>query len=77
MYRNLDELRKSPVLSLDGRVGSLEQVFFDDVTWTVRYLIVDLDRAPAEPRGRVQVHPALVDTVDDSTGEIVLRVSSA
>ncbi len=77
MYRNLNELRKSPVHSLDRRVGFLEQVFFDDLTWTVRYVVVHLDRGPDGTRRRVQLHPSAVDLVDDSTGEIVLGISSA
>ena len=69
MYRNLMELRRNPMFSLDGRVGSLEQVLFDDVTWAVRYLIVDLDVGLDQPGRKVQLRPAVVDSVDEATLE--------
>ena len=41
MQRALKDLRRDFIVARDGRIGSLEDVYFDDQAWTVRYLVVD------------------------------------
>jgi len=41
MLRRVTKLHGSHVLALDGEVGKVRDVYFDDVSWIVRYLIVD------------------------------------
>src|SRR5918996_6370720 len=39
--QRLNRLRGGPVLALDGEIGAIADFYFDDDTWTVRYLVVD------------------------------------
>ncbi|HXH82880.1 MAG TPA: PRC-barrel domain-containing protein [Candidatus Tectomicrobia bacterium] len=41
MLRRVDDLRGYTVGAVDGDVGSIEDVYFDDQSWTVRYVVVD------------------------------------
>jgi hypothetical protein len=40
LYR-LSKLVGSPIRALDGEIGRIKDVYFDDHRWTVRYLVVD------------------------------------
>lgn len=39
--QRLKRLLGGPVLALDGDVGTIKDFYFDDDTWTVRYVVVD------------------------------------
>jgi hypothetical protein len=39
--QRLDQLRGGPVHALDGDIGTIVDFYFDDDTWTIRYLVVD------------------------------------
>jgi hypothetical protein len=41
MLRRFTRLRGATIGATDGDIGSVEDVYFDDLTWTVRYLVVD------------------------------------
>jgi sporulation protein YlmC with PRC-barrel domain len=41
MLRTVSELQGRAIAASDGEIGSVEDVYFDDVGWTVRYLVVD------------------------------------
>lgn len=41
MLWNLEELRGYALRATDGSLGSVADVYFDDETWTVRWLVVD------------------------------------
>lgn len=41
MLRSVNHLQGFSIRALDGEIGSVEQVFFDDHTWTIRYLVVN------------------------------------
>lgn len=40
LYR-ADDLTKFEIQAADGSVGSIKDLYFDDMTWIVRYLVVD------------------------------------
>lgn len=61
MLQRLKNLRNATVLATDGEIGTINDIYFDDDTWTVRYLIVD----PGMWLGRlVLVSPVSLDTPD-------------
>jgi uncharacterized protein YrrD len=62
MIRSVRELRHVSVNATDGRIGFVEQVFFDDEQWTIRYLVVDTDREFNDRR--VLVSPMAVTAQD-------------
>lgn len=41
MLRNMQELKSYSIGATDGDVGRVVDVFFDDHSWVVRYLVVD------------------------------------
>lgn len=41
MLYDLSDLRDLAIGAADGEIGRVEDVYFDDEKWTVRYLIVD------------------------------------
>lgn len=49
MLRNLLTLKGNTIAAVDGALGSIDDIYFDDATWGVRYLVVDtgswLDRS--------------------------------
>ncbi|MGH8519644.1 MAG: PRC-barrel domain-containing protein, partial [Panacagrimonas sp.] len=41
MLHNLKDLHGDKIAARDGGIGSVEQVYFDDQDWRVRYFVVD------------------------------------
>src|SRR5438445_511484 len=41
MLRSTSHLKGTSLAATDGEIGSVQDLYFDDLTWTVRYLIVD------------------------------------
>jgi len=40
MLRSTSHLKGTSLAATDGEIGSVQDLYFDDLTWTVRYLIV-------------------------------------
>lgn len=40
-YRNMKFFEQYTILATDGEIGTVHDFFFDDITWTVRYIVVD------------------------------------
>ncbi len=41
MLRSVSNLKGTSIVAIDGEVGSVQDLYFDDSLWTVRYLVVD------------------------------------
>ena len=41
MLRNVNDLRGYAIRATDGVIGKVEDLYFDDDDWAIRYLIVD------------------------------------
>jgi uncharacterized protein YrrD len=41
MLQRLNPLRGCPVFALDGDIGAVKDFYFDDDTWTIRYVVAD------------------------------------
>jgi hypothetical protein len=41
MLTTLSQIDGSAITAVDGSIGHLKEVYFDDQTWTVRYLVID------------------------------------
>ena len=41
MMNSIEHLVGSTITATDGDIGRIKQAFFDDQTWTIRYLVVD------------------------------------
>lgn len=70
MLRGISDLGRFTIVATDGNVGSVGDVYFDDRSWTVRYLAVDAgNRLPGR---RVLVPPIAVRRSDPSTLRVAL-----
>ncbi len=41
MLRSINDLRGLTIRATDGEIGSVDQFFFDDERWSIRYLVVN------------------------------------
>ena len=71
MLRGISDLRQLTIAGADGNLGSVGDVYFDDRSWSVRYLVVEADTW--FPGGRVFIPPVFVRSSDSTT----LRVASS
>lgn len=62
--RRVSELRRFTIRATDGNIGSPEEVYFDDTTWTVRYLIVNTGTWLMGRR--VLIAPVAIEDLDEA-----------
>jgi sporulation protein YlmC with PRC-barrel domain len=60
MLRSLDSMLGSAVVATDGEVGKAYNVLFDDRSWTIRYLVVEI--SSWFTRGKVLISPSVLGT---------------
>lgn len=72
MLRSISELKDYPLIDQNVElVGQVHDVYFDDLTWTVRYLVVDT--GAWLPGRKVLISPVALDELDLGAG-VSLRV---
>ena len=61
------------IAAIDGDIGSIRDLYFDDITWTIRYLVVDTRNW--WPGKKVVLSPEWINTVSwpDSKVHVGLR----
>jgi uncharacterized protein YrrD len=62
MFRTLTSLESMSIRAADGNIGSVQDTYFDDQAWTLRYLVVDT--AKWLPGRKVLVSPISVQAID-------------
>jgi sporulation protein YlmC with PRC-barrel domain len=70
MLRSVSDLKQVTISAMDGRLGSVSDLYFDDRNWAVRYLVVE--GGIWLPSGRAFVPPVFVESSESST---TLRVA--
>jgi uncharacterized protein YrrD len=70
VLRNLTALRGDVLLASDGDMGLVDDVYFDDERWSVRYLVVDTGHVM--PERRVLIAPGAI--VPGRPDDKVIRV---
>jgi hypothetical protein len=72
MLRNLDSMLGLAVVATDGEIGKVYNVFFDDRSWAVRYLVVETGAWIT--RRKVLISPAVLARLDwaDKTIPVLL-----
>lgn len=73
MNRSVKHLHACTVVDRDGELGPVEETYFDDEKWTIRYIMTDLEEVPE--RQRAAVSPVSVDDVDWKSRRIVVGLS--
>jgi sporulation protein YlmC with PRC-barrel domain len=70
MLRSLSDLKQITITAMDGSLGGVSDLYVDDRSWAVRYLVVE--GGTWLPSGRVFVPPAAVRSADSSTLRVAL-----
>jgi sporulation protein YlmC with PRC-barrel domain len=70
MLRGLNDLRRFRIAATDGNLGNVGDLYFDDRTWSVRYL--EVDAGNWLPGRRVLVPPIAVRSSDPTTLHVAL-----
>jgi hypothetical protein len=73
MLRNVKNLQKYQVVAADGPIGHVDQFFFDDEKWAIRYLVVDTGNWL--PGRRVLISPFSIRSIDWSAGTVSLAIT--
>jgi hypothetical protein len=73
MLRSSESLYGDSILATDGPIGSVDDFYFDDNKWTVRYLVADIGSF-LEDR-RVLISPEAIDVTDDRSEAVTLDLS--
>lgn len=63
MLKIADEMKKSPIRARDGDIGSIGDYYFDDRTWALRYVVVEI--GSWLNRKKVLVSPAALSPLSD------------
>jgi len=69
----LSDLQGYMLWATDGEIGSLEEVYFDDSTWTVRYFVVNSGKRLQ--RARALISSVAIGEINEDAGEISVEVS--
>jgi sporulation protein YlmC with PRC-barrel domain len=70
MLRSVSDLQHVTITAMDGSLGNVSDLHFDDRSWAVRYLVVEA--GTWLPNGRVFVPPASVRSADSNTLRVAL-----
>ncbi len=62
MLRSLNDLRGYAIHAPDGDIGYIDQFYFDDERWVIRYLVVDTGTWLT--RRRVLISPIAIEKID-------------
>jgi len=73
MLRSLEELEGLGLQAVDGELGKTKDYYFDDVTWTVRYAVVDTGKWL--PGRRVLISPASFEGPDEESSSVPTRLT--
>jgi sporulation protein YlmC with PRC-barrel domain len=65
MLRGISDLKRFTIAATDGNLGSVSDLYFDDRSWAVRYLVADA--GPWLPGRRLLVSPISVRNSDPTT----------
>jgi hypothetical protein len=71
MLRSVDDLERFAIQARDGEVGQLRDLFFDDASWAIHYLVVET--GAWLPSQKVLVSPAAVGRM--AVGQRILPVA--
>jgi sporulation protein YlmC with PRC-barrel domain len=71
---NVKDLRGNKIAARDGDIGRVDQVYFDDEDWRVRYLAVDTGRGWLSGR-KVLISPLSIDRSKSSEHAIAVGLS--
>jgi hypothetical protein len=73
MQRNARDVQRYTVVATDGELGSVHDLFFDDESWSIRYVVVDTGQWL--PGRRVLISPLAVRELDEGERRLALSLT--
>jgi len=73
MIRSMEHIKKFEIVATDGRIGAVDDFYFDDQRWAIRYVVVDTGRWL--PGRRVLISPLSVTLTEWSEQRLRLSLS--
>lgn len=73
MLRSVKHMKRLAIVATDGPIGSLDDVYFDDERWAIRFVVVDTGRWL--PGRRVLISPLSVSRIEWHEQRILLSIS--
>lgn len=73
MLRNMHDLEHYTLAATDGDIGKVKDVYFDDATWVVRYLVVETGSWLASRK--VLISPASVQQCDWNSHRLTVNIT--
>jgi hypothetical protein len=73
MLKTVSDLKGTIIAATDGEIGSVQDLYFDDVRWTVRYLMVDT--GAWLPGRQVLISPIAVGGPSWGDGRLSVRLT--
>ena len=68
MLRSLNDLRGYAIHATDGDIGHIDQFYFDDERWVIRYVVVDTGTWLS--RRRVLISPIAIERIDQEARKL-------
>ncbi|HEX5085122.1 MAG TPA: PRC-barrel domain-containing protein [Blastocatellia bacterium] len=66
-------LKGSAIIARDGAIGEIDDLYFDDERWTVRYLVVNAGAWLF--RREVLISPISIDKVDETNNQVLVHLT--
>jgi len=73
MLINAQNLKGAAIIARDGAIGEIDDLYFDDVSWTVRYLIVDAGSWLFSRK--VLISPISIEKTDDGANQVFVNLT--
>jgi hypothetical protein len=73
MLHSIKELHGHSLEAVDGSIGHVYAFYFDDITWTIRYVVVDT--GTWLPGRRVLISPAAIGQIAPETRQLPVHLS--
>jgi uncharacterized protein YrrD len=73
MLINAQNLKGAAIIARDGAIGEVDDLYFDDEKWTVRYLVVDTGAWLF--RRKVLISPIAIERADEGTNQVFVNLT--
>ena len=73
MIRSAKDMKKFEIVATDGQIGSVDDFYFDDERWAIRYAVVDTGRWL--PGRRVLISPLSISRTEWNDQRLLLSIS--
>ena len=73
MLRSIKSLQRSKIVATDGEIGHVDEFYFDDEQWVIRYLVVDTTSWRLGPQ--VLVSPMAIRQTNWDLGTLTLSIT--